>query len=156
LGKDGRRGLSVQPAQLERVEARRLKKGVVATASGEHDRDALVHQSPGSEEQRVTRGCVEPVRVIDAAQHGGALSGFGEHRQRCDGDDERLDARSAVHAERHAQRMSLRTRQQPDQILHRAQKSVQRGEGERRLRLQALGGQDLEAGAAVGDFVQQR
>ena len=66
----------------------------VAVAGGEHDGDPVRGQPPRGDQHRVRGRLVEPLRVVDDAQHGRVLGGLGQHRQGREPDQERLDRRA--------------------------------------------------------------
>ena len=87
------------------------------------------------------RGGVQPVRVVDDAQHEVLLGRGRQQRQGRDAHQERLHRRPVVLAERHPQRSRLRSRELVAQPRQRAQQPMQRRERQRRLDLEPLGAQ---------------
>ena len=63
------RRLGVEPAEPQLLELGRLEGAHVAVAGGEQDRDALGLEPARREHQRLGAARVEPVRVVDQAQH---------------------------------------------------------------------------------------
>ena len=102
----GRSRDRARPAQLgDAVGAERCRGPV---AGREHQEHAVRTEPARAEQQRVRGRGVEPVRVLDDAQHGALLGGRGQHRQRRDRDQERLDRGPVLLAERDTQRPGLR------------------------------------------------
>ena len=117
------------------------ERAALAVAGGEHDRDPVRAQAPGGDQHRVGGGLVEPLRVVEDAQHGRVLGGLGQHRQGRERRQERLDRDVVRLAERGPQRSGLRRREPVEDAEDGTQQPVQRGERQRRLGLHALGAQ---------------
>ena len=63
----------------------------LVVAGGEHDDDPFGEQPPGDEQQRVPGGGVEPLEVVDQAQHRFRLAELGQQRQRSQRHQERVE-----------------------------------------------------------------
>ena len=84
------------------------RNGVAAPSRAANTMTHPVRPEPaGAEQQRVGGGGVEPVRVVDDAQHDALLGRRGQHRQRRDRHQERLDRGPVLLAERDPQRPGL-------------------------------------------------
>ena len=80
----------VKPRQRQRRNVGGLERAHVSFTGGEDERDALGVQAPRDEPQRIRRRCVQPMRVIDEAQHGPPLRQLGEERETSREDEEAL------------------------------------------------------------------
>ena len=76
--------------QLGHVEGAGIRPRLVV-AGGEHDDDPFGEQPPGDEQQRVPGGGVEPLEVVDQAQHRFRLAELGQQRQRPQRHQERVE-----------------------------------------------------------------
>ena len=132
------------------------ERAAFAVAGGEHDRDPVGAEPPDGDQYRVGGGLVEPLRVVDDAQHRRVLGRFGEHRQGRERRQERFDRDVVGLAERGPQRAGLRCREPVEDAEHRTQEPVQRGERQRRLGLHALGAQHLHVVAGGRDEVLEQ
>jgi hypothetical protein len=102
---------------------------------GEHHQHRLRAQPSRRERQRLRRGAVQPLRVVDHAHErplGGHLRQQAEHGQ---ADQEPIRRGPRFQAKRYAERGPLRPRQPAQTIEHRPAQLVQRGEGQLHLRL---------------------
>ena len=132
------------------------ERAALAVAGGEHDGDPVGAQPPRGDQDRVRGGLVEPLRVVDDAQHGRVLGGLGQHRQGRQRHQERLHRDVVLLAERGPQRAGLRSREPVEGAEHGTQQPVQRGERQRRLGLQALRAQHPHVAAGVRDEVLEQ
>ena len=82
-----------------------------AFPGGEHHGRPGPPRAGGRRTGALRRGGVQPMRVVDDAQHEVLLGGGGQQRQGRDAHQERLHRRSVVLAERHPQRPGLRGRE---------------------------------------------
>ena len=150
-------GSSPVSGQLGEGRRRRTCRSAPSRAA-KTSSDPVGTEPAGAEQQRVGRGGVEPVRVVDDAQHQVLLGRGGEHRQRRDRHQERLDRRA---------RPPRRTPPAAPgpagpgsslaQSRQRAQQPVQRGERQRRLDLEPLGAQHRSRRRRAGhELVEQR
>jgi hypothetical protein len=146
-----------QRGQRQLCDVRGAEKArCVVVASREHDRHRLGEQPPRHEQQRIPRGSIQPLQVVDQAQHRSRLAQLGQQRQRSERHHERIELVALLLAERHPQRPPLRGRQRTQTVQRRTQQSVQRREREGGLRLQTGRPQHPEAAIARRDVVQQR
>ena len=132
----------VQPAQLQVRDAVRTERCRGLVAGGEHQEHAVGTEPARTEHQRVSGRGVEPVRVLDHAQHGVLLGGGGQQGQRRDRDQEGFDRRPVLLAEHDPQGPGLRAGEPVTQPVQREQQPVQGREGQRCLDLEPLGAQD--------------
>ncbi len=101
----GRRG--VEPLDRVRRHVGRLEHTHVALARGEQEHDALGVEPPCDELQRVRGPGVEPMRVVDEAQHRPLLGELGQQRQAGGVDEEALLPAAVREPERGPQRGGL-------------------------------------------------
>jgi len=154
-GQQGRRRLDVQPLQAQLGQAGGGELAGGAVADREHAHHPLGLQPPGGEPQRVSRRPVQPLGLVDQAQHRppiGRLRQQAEHRHR---DQEAVLApmlRGAgleppgppawrTQPEGAAEGGCLRLRDAPGQVQHGPQQLVQGGEGQLGLGLDPGGPQ---------------
>jgi hypothetical protein len=123
---------------------------------GEHDGDPLGQQAPRHEGQRLRRGAIEPLHIVDQTHerlHLGRLGEQGEDRQ---GHEEAVRGVAVLQPERRAQGIALRTGQSVESVEHRRAQLVKPGERELHLRLDARDPGDATLRGPLGDVVQQR
>ena len=153
---DQRRGrVRVEPAQHELVDAARLEALRAALARAEQHHDALGVQPPGGEQQRVGGRRVEPLRIIDQAQHRAPIGELGDQRQARGRDQEAVVARALGEPERSLQRAGLRPRQAIEQVQRGTQQLVQPGERELRLGLDPARREHVHVGRAIAHVLEQ-
>ena len=99
--------LEPEPIQLERRHVRGLEGADVALARREQQDDPLGFKAPSDEPERVGGGGIQPMRVVDEAQHGPLLGQFGEQRQASREREESLLARAVGHPQRCAESVGL-------------------------------------------------
>jgi len=146
----------VEPGHDQLAEALRVE-GPPGGVPGREDQGHPVRTEPvGAEEQGPGRGGVQPVRVVDDAQHGVLLRRGGEDRQRRHPHQERLDRGALLLAERDAQGPRLGLGQSATEPGDRTQQPVQRRERQRRLDLQPLGTQHGGVAGTGHELVEQR
>ncbi len=155
-GEEHRR-IGVEPGQRERRHVGRLEAAHVALAGGEEQHDALRAEPARDEPQRVGRGGVEPVRVVDQAQHRPPL---GEPRTAATGTPRRPGSARAGRRRpgpsADPQRGRLGRRHAVEAAEGRAQELVKGGERQLRLRLHAARAQDLHVAGPLAGVLQQR
>ena len=107
------------------------------------------------ERQRLRRGPVQPLRVIDHA-HQRTLGGrTGQQAQHGQADQETIRRGARFQAERRPQRITLRDRQLPQPIEHRPAQPLQPGEREVHLRLHPRGPQHPQIRRRPRHVIQQ-
>ncbi len=147
-------GLEAPDAQLGQRRERQAAR--VAVAGGEQQHDPLRVEPPCDRQQHVGGGSVEPLRVVDHAEHAAAVGDVGQQGQRRQRDEERVVDRAVREAERAPHRRRLRTGKAVQPVEDRAQQLVQAREREVGLRLQT---HRLEHGHVAGcrdGMAQQR
>jgi hypothetical protein len=87
LDQERRRRGRVQPTDLQLGQARSGERRVVVTC-GEDDRDRLGAQAAGREHQRLGRGPVQPLCVVDQAHQRSVLGELGQQRSHRQPDQE--------------------------------------------------------------------
>jgi hypothetical protein len=80
-GEQGGRRLRVEPLEAQLGQAGGGEAAGVAVAGGEQADHALGLQAAGGEGQRLGRGPVEPLGLVDQAQHRPVLGRLGEQAQ---------------------------------------------------------------------------
>jgi hypothetical protein len=166
---DGRRGLDARARREQRggglgAEPRQLERRQVGGGEGVHEvlarreqhHDPLGVEAPRDEPQGVRGGLVEPVRVVDEAQHRPSLRELGQQREAAGEDEEPLLPGACDQAERGLQRARLRRRQRIEMAEGGPDQLVEGGEGQLRLRLDAAGCEHVHVGRAVARVREQR
>jgi hypothetical protein len=124
-------------------------------AYAEQHRDALVRNPPGGERQGPRRRPVQPLRVVDDAQHRRVLRGVGQQRQGGQTDQEGVRRRSNLLPEAHLQRLPLRAGQAVEPVEQRCTQLVHPREGQLHLELGAGGAQQPHIAGARHGIVDQ-
>ena len=148
--------LGVEAGEDQLGQAGRLEGRRRAVTRREHHCHPVRSEPSGAEQQRSRAGGVQPVCVVDDAQHEALLGSRRQQRERGHPHQEGLDSGTVILPERDREGTCLRRRKLLAQPGERTQQAVQCGEGERRLDLEALGAQHCGS-VAVGDHrVEQR
>ena len=146
----------VETGHVQLGEALRVE-GPPGAVPGCEDQGHPVRTEPmGTEEKGSGRGGVQPVRVVDDAQHRVLLRRGGEDRQRGHPHQERLDRGALLLTERDPQGPRLRFGQSTAEPGDGTQQPVQRRERQRRLDLQTLGAQHGGVAGTCHELVEQR
>jgi hypothetical protein len=111
---------------------------------GEHDADRLSEQAPGDERERQRRGLIEPLGVVDDAEHGLLLGDIGEQAQHGQPDEEPIGSVACAQAERDLEGLALRDRESLEPSEKRQAQLVQARESELHLGLHSDRTQDRE------------
>lgn len=130
----GRLGLEPPQPQLRQAAAGEVRLGLPGR---EHHGHALGVEPPGSEQQRVGRLAVQPVRVVDQAHQRRGRRHLDEQAQRREPDQEPVPAVGATQPERAQQGIRLLRRQCSDPGQFGTQQHVQSRERQVGLRLDA-------------------
>ncbi len=101
----------------------------------EHQAHRVGRQPPRREPQRLRRGPVQPLLVIDHADQRAFPRRPGQQAQHGQSHHEPVRRRARSQAERGPQRLTLRTRKRPGMIQHRRAQLMQPREGQLHLRL---------------------
>ena len=150
-----RRSAAVQPAEHERRQTGRLERADVSLARAEEDHDPLGVEPPRDEEESVGRARIEPVRIVDEAQHGPPVGELGQERQTGGEDEEALVGAALLKAQRAAESRRLRRGQPLDVIEGRPKQLMQPGERQLRLRLHTAGPQHLHVRGTLARVLEQ-
>ena len=145
----------VEAADRVRRHVGRLEHADVALAGGEQQDDALGVEAAGDELQRVRRPGVEPVRVVDEAQHRPLLGELGQQRQTGGVDEEALLPSAVRQPERGLQRGGLWRGQAVDEAQGGAQQLLERGERQLGLRFHPARGQHVHLARAGARVLEQ-
>jgi hypothetical protein len=158
-GEQGGRRLRPQPLEPQLGQPVGREVAPVAVAGGEHQRHPLGLQPAGGEGQRLGRGPVQPLSLVDQPQHRPVLGRLGqqaEHRHRDQEPVLRLLPTRGAEAEGATEGLRLRPGQAPDQLQQRAEQLVQGGEGQLGLGLDPAGPQHGHPVGPPGGMVEQR
>ena len=127
-----------------------------ARADSEDDADRLRQQAARHERQRLRRGTIQPLRIIDQADQRAFLGHLGQQAQDGQADEKAIGRVPGGQAERGAQRIALRTREPFEPIEHRRAQLMQPGERELHLGLDARSASHATPHRMLGDVLQQR
>jgi hypothetical protein len=151
-----RPGIGVaQATDRERVEGGQLVGGG-RLAHGEDERHRPGHQPAGDEGQRLGRGAVQPLGVVDDAHQRALVGHPGEQAQHGEPDEQAVRRRPVAQAEGGGQRVALRRRQRCEPILERGAELLQAGERDLGLGLHARGARDVAVRRGLDQVLQQR
>ena len=137
----GRRGQQLTPCLLRQpAEHQFWQPGQGGRLSrplpdGEQHAHPVGVQAAGDESEHLHRRLIQPLCVIDHAQHGLSGRRVGQQRQRRQSDQEPVRRRPGYQPERRAQRLPLRPGQPVQPAQERHQQLVQPGEPHPHLRL---------------------
>jgi hypothetical protein len=152
-----RLGLSlVEGADLELGEPGRVEPAHVAAARGHQQRDRLGLEAPRGEDERLGRRRVEPLGVVDAAQHRAALARLGEEAEQAGRDQEAVAHGVEAQPQRAAQGRRLGRGQALEEVQARAHELVHARERQLVLGLDADAAQQRHVRGAVGGVLEQR
>ena len=124
-------------------------------AGREHQRDRVGGQPPRHEPERLLRGLVQPLLVVDQADQRLVSGHLGEQAEHGQPDQEPVRRRARGQAERGPQRIALRHRDPVEVIQHRGAQLMQPGEGQLHLRLHAGRPRYPASARPFGQVVQQ-
>ena len=129
-------------------------RGVVADR--EHEGDVVRQQPPGDERERVRGGAIEPLRVVDDAQHGSLLGRVRQQVQDREPDEQSIGWSARRRPEGGAHRVALRFGERVEAIEQRCDQLVERRERELHLGLDARGAEHVEARRRALEVAEQR
>jgi hypothetical protein len=121
--------------QLGQVGA--VEHRLVAVRDGEDERDAVGVEAAGGEEERLGRGEVEPLGVVDDDERRRLLGNRREQAERGGADREAVAGGRRPDRERACERAPLRLRQVVEAVEHRPEELREPGEGKLGLGLDA-------------------
>ena len=127
-----------------------------ARARREDQGDRLGQQPAGDERERLRRGLVQPLRVVDQADQRPLLGDIGQQAQYRQSDQEPIRRAAVAQPECRAQRVALRAGQVIQMVQHRRAQLVQPGERQLHLRLHARRPRDPGIRRALRQELQQR
>ncbi|GAA3316364.1 hypothetical protein GCM10020219_035120 [Nonomuraea dietziae] len=142
LGQQAGRAPAVEPGGAQLGQAWR---GEAVLPRGEDHRHALGGQPSRREQQGLGAGVVEPLGVVDQAQHGTLLRQVGQEGEDGEPGEEAVLPACEVGSEHRLERGGLRARQRVEAVLQRPQQLRQRAEGEVGLGLDARHAQHAQA-----------
>ncbi len=148
--------LRVQAVDLELGQPRRIEATRIAGARGHEQRDRLGLEAPRGEDERLGRRRVQPLGVVDAAQHRATVAGLGQQAQQAGGDEKAILDAVEAEAQRAAQSRGLGGGEAIDELQARAHELVHAGEGQLVLGLDADAAQHRHVARAVGGVLEQR
>jgi len=135
LGEQRLRGCGRQTVDGQLRQPFGREDRLLRLARGEEQHDSLGMEPTGREHERLGRGVVEPVRVVDDTEEWALAGRTGKQGQRRRGDDEPLGHRPVLQGERGAERARLMSRQLRERVHDRSQELLQPCECDLRLGL---------------------
>jgi hypothetical protein len=129
---------------------------VAGLAHREDQRDALGQEPAGDERQRLHRDAVQPLGIVDDADQRRLLGHLGQEAQHGQPDEEPVRRLAAAHAERGAQRITLRIGDPIHAVQQWSTELMQAGERELHLGLDAGRRGDPAARRARDEVLEQR
>jgi hypothetical protein len=147
--------LGRDPADGQRLERGRRERPRCVRSRRDEQPDPLAGQAARDEHQRVGRLRVEPLGVVDDAEHGPVAGGLGKqaergHRHR------RPVAAVGLEGERSLERLSMRGRQPLGESGRRSQQLVQHAERKLGLGFEPGRAQHERIAGMLGDIREQR
>ena len=136
-------GLGIESGQTQFGQGCGAKHLRLVIADSEQQQDALGLQSACDECQRVGRRTVEPLRIVDDAQHRLCLGDVGEQAQDAERHQESFVAAPRAHTERRFDGGALLLRDIVEVRAYRPQQLLDGREGELRLGFDAGAAQNL-------------
>jgi hypothetical protein len=146
----------LEAAEVQLVEARRVEAAGVAVASGHQECDRLGLEAPRGEHERLCRGPVKPLGVVDAAEHRAVLAGLRQEAQQPDRDQEAIARAVEAQPQRPAQRGGLGRGEPVDEVQARPHQLVHPGKRQLVLGLDTHAAQQAHVVGALGGVLQQR
>jgi hypothetical protein len=125
-------------------------------ARGEDEPDRHCTETARDERQRLCRGRVEPLRVVDDADQGSVFRDVGEQTQDREADAKPIRRIAVAHTERGAQRIALRVGKALDTIHERRAQLLQTRVGELHLGLDSGRSGDGAPRRVLRQILQQR
>ena len=155
--RDQARGrLRPEPAERQPLHPLGLEGPQLPLAGGEQQRHPVGPDPPRREEQRVLRGPVKPVGVVDDRQQRPLLGGGGQQAERRGADGEAIALARLTEPEGAGERPRLPLGDLPEPIEQRPADVVQAGELELGLGLDTTGTDDGHPLRPRGGVVEQR
>ncbi len=140
----------------QRRRAQRRKIGVASRARRDQERHRVCGDPPGRERDRLGRGGIEPVGVVDQCQHGLLPGGGAEQVERADQHGQPVDRLRRPDRERASERLGLPPGQVGREVGERREQVDQADERHRRLGLDAAGAHDPHVSAVRRRMLEQR
>ena len=156
FGENVRRRLLFEPTEAQLRQPGRIEPAHVALACGKHNGDAIGAEPSRREHERIRGGAIEPLRIVDQAQHRLLLGRGGDQPEHCGRNEEAIGRRRRRQAERPGERRGLRLRNPVEESEDRPQQSVQPREREIRFRFHARRPQDAHPRRLLCDVAEQR
>ena len=150
------RRLFRQPADRQLRQSGQDQRLSLSLAGGEHHAHPVRIQAPGDEPEHLDRYLVQPLRVIDQAQHRARGRRVGQHRQSRQADQEPVWRRACHQPERRLEGLLLRYGKTVETGQERDKQLVQAGETHVHLGLCAGYPGYLHVAGLFGRPVQQR
>src|SRR4051812_30392630 len=128
---------------------------VASYARCQDQRDGLRHQTARNEAERLRRGPIQPLRVVDHAEQRLVSGHLGQQAQGGETDKEAIRRIPCSQPERRGERITLGARQALEPIQHRRAQLLQAGERQLHLGLDSDGPHDSHPRCRVDRVLQQ-
>jgi hypothetical protein len=151
-----RRRARVKPAHLKLGDLTPLEVPIAPLARREQHHNPLGIEPSGDEHERIRRRGIQPLSIVNEAQHRTRLRQLGQQRQACDRDQEAILARALLQPEGSLQRRGLRLREALDQPQRRPHELMQPRERQLGLRFNPARRQHVHIARALSGILQQR
>ena len=146
VGKDGAKQCpGISAAKALEHQLREAPEVIRELSRPEHERHRLRRHAPGHEGKGLRRRSVEPLCVVDDAQHGPLRSRLGQQAEQGQRHQQTVRRAAGGYPEHHLQRVALRLREPLQTAQCRGAKLLQCGERELHLSLMPGGLKNLEA-----------
>ena len=145
----------LEAGQLHLAEPLRFEVLPGSLPGGEHHRDPVRAQTACAEEEGTRGGGVQPMGVVDHAEHEVLLGRGRQQRQGRHAHQEGLHRRPVVLSQRHSQGPGLRGGQLCPQPGQWQQQTMERRESQGRLDLESLRAQHRRVRGLDGELVEQ-
>jgi hypothetical protein len=138
-------------------EARQAGEVVVRLAHREHECDPLAPEPPADERERLGRGVIEPLGVVDDAEQRPFARDLGEQPEHREPDEEWARHGTGTQPERDLERLALRHGEEVEVVDHLAAELMEARVGQLHLRLDRDHPLDARGRRSLGDgLLEQR
>ena len=128
----------------------------VRLVCAEHQSDRVRLQPPRHEGQRLSRGAVQPVKVVDHAQQRARFGHLAQQREHGEPDQEPIRRASLSHSKGRAECMVLRLRERREVVQQWEAQLMEPREWQLHLRLDPHGAQRLKSGRGIDEPLDKR
>lgn len=149
------RGLSIQRSQLEGWDTGCVELGAFGFPRIEEQRDPFRSESASDEQEGIGRRRVEPLGVVDEAQHRSVFGELRKESQTGNADEESISTSCVRQAQRAANGVGLRWWKAFKEVEHRSRELMEPRERKVGLGLYTAGGEDTHVGRLLTRILEQ-